>query len=119
MINNTDLGIMSKNGVGLFILIARRISHFGSKVKKKKEQHKSIYSESLDAGDEIQYRGQNLKFAQRTDFSPVSPLQVETVECGVYIQRMEICKALSAKWGNKAIYRMGIYLLKTFSFSNI
>lgn len=111
---------MSKNGVGLFILIAGRISHFGSKVKKKtKEKHKSIYLESLDPGDEIQYSSQNLNFAQGTHFSPVSPLQVETVECGVYIQRMEICKALSAKWGNKAVYCMGIYLLKTFSFSNI
>ena len=64
MINIPDLGIL--DCVHLFILIARKISHFGSKVKyttyflegkvnlsemEKKEhqiQHQNIYSESLD-----------------------------------------------------------------------
>lgn len=73
MINNPDLGILSKNGVGLFILIARRISHFGSKVriynlffgkqneslrKREKEHNTKTHTQSLDwnPGDKILYR---------------------------------------------------------------
>lgn len=45
-------------------------------------QHKSIHSESLDLGDETEYRDQRLNATQEIESSPVSPPQAETLTYG-------------------------------------
>lgn len=126
MINNLDLRILSKNDVGLFILIARRISHFGSKVKiynlffeskmnlSEKEKRNTTQKHILritwlDLGDKTLYRSQNLNAAQGIECSPASPSKVESIEYGGFIYRMESWNALSEKGDNNTITWESIY----------
>ena len=55
---------------------------FENKGGGNETQHKSIHSESLDLGDETEYRDQRLNATQEIESSPVSPPQAETLTYG-------------------------------------